>query len=243
MVAGDIDFACCGAVPVMAAHSQKIRLAIIAGANQEGSSLVVTDSIQTIADLDGKTISTPGLGSIQDALLTQLALTNDIYIDRTTMDIADMPDFLKKNEIDGFIAWAPHPTKAVDNGIGHEILASHDMMPGHQCCVMVTEEKTLASDSETVEKVLEVYLEAYRWFLDNEDESIKMIAKTTGTSEAVINQAITTVIYSYPPSCNVDSMVKVTQGLIDAGRVTDLKETELGAFIDGLYRPELMEKK
>jgi NitT/TauT family transport system substrate-binding protein len=239
MALGAIDFASCGVVPIMISHSQGAKLAIIAGANQEGSSLVVADSITTIADLDGARIGTPGHGSIQDAMLAQLAKTYDIQIRRMAMEVADMPLFLKNGEIDGFIAWAPHPAKAVAQKYGHELLTSQNMMPGHQCCVLVTTESILDEDPETANKLLQVYLDAYKWFMDNQDESVKLLAKNTGIAEDIIRQALPTVNYSYPPYCNESSLQTMAQSLIETGRIT-LKEEDLEPFLESLYQPQLL---
>jgi len=241
MAAGAIDFANCGVVPVIINHSQGMELAILSGSNQEGSSLVVSKSIKSINDLDGKTIATPGLGSIQDAMITLIAMENDITIQLTTMEVADMPFFLEKNEIDGFIAWAPHPAIAVSKKAGHELLCSRDMMPNHQCCVLVTKAETLRDNPKIAEKVLSVYLDAFKWFLENQEESIKIMVSATGASETVIRNAITTVNYIYPPYCNVESMEHIARGLIGAGRITTT-EAELGGFFEGLYYPRLLEE-
>ena len=241
MASDTIDFACCGVVPIIINHSQGLDLAVIAGSNQEGSSLVVADYIRTVGDLDGKTIATPGLGSLQDAMLTRLALENHIGIDRTTMDVSDMPDFLKSGEIDGFIAWAPHPDNAVNQKLGRQLVTSSDIMPNHQCCVLVTKSGTLKDDPETVQKLLEVYLDAYRWFLDNRDESMGMIAKATGVDETVVRSAAAAVKYSYPPYCNTDSMASAARGLIDAGRITAMDEADIEGFIMEIYQPGLMD--
>jgi len=241
MASGTVDFAICGSAPVIINHSQGLDLSILAGSNQEGSGLVVLDSIESVMDLDGKTIASPGLGSIQDAMLTRLAMDYRISIHRTTMDVFDMPGFLKKKEIDGFIAWEPHPANAVYQKYGYELLTSKDMMPKHQCCVLITKSATLRNDQETVVKVLEVYLDSYKWFMENQEESTLMIAKATGINEAVVREAMTTVYYCYPPYCNVSSMKSMTQGLIDAGRITAMDEAKIDDFIMDIYQPGLME--
>ena len=152
-----------------------------------------------------------------------------------------MPLFLQKGEIDGFIAWAPHPTSAVTQGIGHVLLTANDILPNHQCCVLSTAESAMQDDSETVKTVLETYCEAYNWFLNNMDETIKMLSKATGVSEDIIRKAIVTVKYPYPPVCNVESMHVIAQSLIDADRITTVETTDLDGFIDSLFRPELLE--
>jgi NitT/TauT family transport system substrate-binding protein len=242
MAAEALDFAACGGAPIMVAHAQGVKLAILAGSNQEGSSLVVNNSIKTVKDLDDKRIGTPGIGSIQDAMAARMAADNDIRVNRKSMKVSEMPRFLQGGEIDGFIAWEPHPASAVAHGFGHELLTSRDMMPGHQCCVLVTRESIVQNNPGTVEKVMKVYLEAYKWFLDNQDESMKMIAKATGISEDVIRQAIKTVEYPYPPYCNVASMHSLAQDLIETDRITNVKATELAHFLESLYHPEFLER-
>ena len=69
-------------------------------------------AIKKVADLNGKSLGTPGIGSIQDAMVDSLAKNNGIKIAHKAMKVSDMPIFLQKGEIDGFIAWAPHPARA-----------------------------------------------------------------------------------------------------------------------------------
>jgi len=242
MVAGAINFASCGAVPTMIAHAQGVKLAILASANQEGSSLVVNHAIKTVKDLHNKQIGTPGIGSLQDAIVVQMAADNGIRVRRRAMKVSDMPLFLQQGEIDGFIAWAPHPARAVERRFGHELLSSQAIMPGHQCCVLVTRADTVQNDPDTVNKLLRAYLDAYRWFLDNQDETVKMMAKAIGIQENIVRAALKTVKYPYPPYCNVASMRSMARGLVETDKITTVKAADLAPFIQDLYRPELLEK-
>jgi len=241
MAVDGLDFVVCGATPIMNAPLQRsARPIILAGANREGSSLVVDPSIEAVNDMEGKRIGTPGLNSLQYTMLTQWARTNGIPLRIESLAPAGMPDALQKKEIQGFIAWAPHPAKAVALGIGRELLTSHDMMPGHQCCVLATRENVIADSPETVDDLLKAYLEAYRWFLANQDESIRMMAKETNMDEAIIRRALATVQYLDPPWCDTDSMEKIAQGLIEAKK-DEAGEINPAAFIRDLYRPERLE--
>jgi len=239
---GSVDFASCDAIPIMRTHARGVKLSILAGANEEGSSLVVGPSIKTIKDLDGKRIGTPGGDTTQDAVLRQLAKEHDIQVKRVSMKVADMPLFLQKREIDGFIAWAPHPSRSIEHLVGHELLTSHDMVPGHQCCVLVTKASTLRDDPETVKTLLKVYLDAYRWFLDNQEESIRLLVKNIGMSEAVIRQALQTVTYSYPPYCNEASLQRMARHLLATDAIPPMEDEGLAPFLSSLYRPELLEQ-
>lgn len=240
MASGAIEFATSGCVPAMITDAQGVKLAILASSNAEGSSLVVSKKITKVSDLDGKKIGTPGIGSIQDAMVAQLAAVNKINIKRMTMKVSDMPLFLSKGEIDGFIAWAPHPSRAVSQGFGHILLNSHEMMPGHQCCVLITTDKMLKDDNDTVKKIVKIYLDAYKWCLDNQKEAIAMVAQATGMTEDVVADAMKTVKYPFPPYPDIPSMEKMAIGLIETGKMTTVTLDGVKKFVEGIYRPEIL---
>jgi len=238
---GQIDFGSLGAVPVLITRGQGVDVVILASANTEGSSIVVKDSIKTAKDLNGKSLGTPGIGSIQDALVDMVARKENIKILHKHMKVSDMPLFLKKGEIDGFIAWAPHPARAVDLGYGHELFTSHDLLPDHQCCVVVTKGAMLKNDPETVKKVMNVYLRACEWYQANRDEAIAMMVQKTGMKEEVIREALKTVKNPFPPYCNVPSLKFQAEGLVEGGKIQKDVITNMDDFIKQTYHPEILE--
>lgn len=175
-------------------------------------------------------------------MIEKVARDNGITITRKAMKVSDMPIFLQKGEIDGFIAWAPHPARAVDLKYGHEILTSHDILPGHQCCVLVTKGEILKNDPETARKVMATYLKAYAWFLANREESVKIMVKTTGMSEEVVREAIKTVLYPNPPEVNVPSLKMMADGLLQSGKIQEGVIKDMDVFMKDSYRPELMQE-
>ena len=243
MASGEVDFGTCGAVPTMITRGQGIDVVILAGSNTEGSSLIVNDAIKTVKDLDGKKLGTPGIGSIQDAMIDGVARTNNIKILHKNIKVSDMPIFLKKGEIDGFIAWAPHPSRAVALGYGHILLTSHDMMPNHQCCVLVAQGGLLKSDPETVRKVVHAYLKAFEWYREHPDETIAMMAKCTGMEEKIVRMAMQTVVHPYPPRADVPSVKLMADGLVQSGKIQAGVITNLDDFVAGLYHPEFLEEQ
>ncbi|MDW5561777.1 MAG: ABC transporter substrate-binding protein [Methanomassiliicoccus sp.] len=75
--ANSVDIGYLGAPPAILKHlNNGVQVKIIAGANTEGSALVVSNDIKTFADLNGKVIGDPGLGSIQHLLLQAIAEKN-----------------------------------------------------------------------------------------------------------------------------------------------------------------------
>jgi NitT/TauT family transport system substrate-binding protein len=72
--AGDVDMGYLGAPPVILNTANlKVGVTILALANSEGSALIVKNGIDSVDDLDGLLIATPGVSSIQYLLLLEIA--------------------------------------------------------------------------------------------------------------------------------------------------------------------------
>jgi NitT/TauT family transport system substrate-binding protein len=231
MASGEVDFGTGGAVPVIITRGQGVDLQILAGSNTEGSSIVVGPQIKTIADLNGKSLGTPGIGSIQDAMVDMVAKKNNIRILHKNMKVSDMPVFLQKGEIDGFIAWEPHPSRAIDLGYGRAIASSKDILPNHQCCVLIGRGDLIAKEPELVATVLDAYIEALDWFQANRAEATEMIAKATGMKPEVVTMALATVSHPNPPVVDVASIKLMTEGLLTSGKLSKQSNPDMDKFI------------
>ena len=60
--------------------NDNVRIKIIAGANNEGSAIVVRSDIKSPKDLEGKKVAIPGFGTVQDFLLRLFAEKNGIEL-------------------------------------------------------------------------------------------------------------------------------------------------------------------
>ena len=70
--AGELDAAYVGAAPFLVARASGVGIVAVASSNTEGSSLVVTYEIRSITDLHDMKVGSPGMGTIQDYMLTQV---------------------------------------------------------------------------------------------------------------------------------------------------------------------------
>lgn len=79
--AKDIDMAYLGGAPATLKRiNDNIPVEVVAGANNEGSGLIVRNdtAINSVADLKGKTIAVPGLGTVQFTLLDKALKNNGL---------------------------------------------------------------------------------------------------------------------------------------------------------------------
>ena len=176
MASGDIDVGYAGITPVMSSISQGVPVKVVSGAQIEGSSIVAgkNSGINTVADLKGKTVATPGEATIQNMLLTS-ALTqagvSTSDVEFTTMKAAQMTDALKAGQVDAMIIWEPYASIAVKNGDGKLVETSGEIIPGHPCCCVVAREDFIKNHPEELKKVLAAHENATAFTNENPAEA------------------------------------------------------------------------
>ena len=69
----ELDAAYLGGAPATLKRiNDDVRIRIVAGANSEGSAIVVREGIESPEDLKGKTVAIPGFGTVQDFLMRKV---------------------------------------------------------------------------------------------------------------------------------------------------------------------------
>ena len=140
LFADALDAAYMGPNPAINAYikSRGQAVRIISGATSGGAFLVVKKSINSAADLKGKTIAAPQLGNTQDVALrnwlkskglrTTTAGGGDVKI--LDQDNATSLDTFKQGQIDG--AWVPEPwaSRLVVEGGAKVLVVERDLWPG-----------------------------------------------------------------------------------------------------------------
>ncbi len=234
-LAGDLDFAYVGAPPAINARAKALSDSnshlpiIISSVNLEGSAIVTTADITSIGDLNHTIIGTPGTGTIQDILLSNFILENNLDITKTTLSISNLPLAFSRGEIDGFIGWEPAPSIAVNQSNARVLLTSHDLMPDHQCCVLVVSNKYLAAHSDIVAKVAQIHKTATSYINSNPDSAKTIAANYTHLSSFVIDTAFSHVVYS--KEVNVNSIKEFVNQMIQLRIVTTINSSQVDSFV------------
>lgn len=234
MASGEVDFSVAvGVAPVMISQSQGLDVTVLAGGSTvEGSVLVVSPAVKNLKDLDGKRIGTPGIGSIQDAMLRMIARKQGIKIRHRHMKAADMPPLLQKGEIDGFIVWEPVGSLAVELGYGRVLATSGEVLPGQRCCLFVARSELVRKNPEQVRKVFSAYMKAFDYYRKNRDEATDLIARHTNTPRKVIEAAQKHVRVAYPPSIDLADLKFQTEELIKDGKIQAGAIPDIDRFLE-----------
>ena len=230
--AGELDVAYVGAVPFLTARAARVDVIAVASSNTEGSSLVVAEEIQNVTDLDGKTIGSPGIGSIQDYMLDRVMATYNVTFSVHRASVILLKEKLSTGEIDGYIAWEPHATRAVVEEIrgAHTLLTSYDILEGHQCCVVAVRGDWVREAPYIVRRIIRWHMKAMRWVLENSSRAEDLIADYSGSIE-LVEAAHPIVKHPYPPLVHVNSCKIMLQGQIDAGKIKSEDVPNIDEFL------------
>ncbi|MBE6501711.1 MAG: ABC transporter substrate-binding protein [Methanobrevibacter thaueri] len=179
MASGDVDVGYVGITPVLSSIANGVPVKVISAAQTEGSGIVVAkdSGIDSVSDLSGKKIATPGEASIQHMLLTYYLKQNGMSISDlkvSSMKVPSMNDALKTGKIDGAITFEPYVSIAEKNGA--KVLAgSQDILPNHPCCVVVASDKFIEEHPNETAKILEIHENATDFINNNTDEAAGLL--------------------------------------------------------------------
>ena len=198
---GVIDMGYVGAAPALLFHiNTGVEVRLLAGVNLEGSAIVVASHINSLEDLVGLKVATPAEGNVQDVLFgmacnqSGLDFKNDF--NRVHLSPTAMIQQLDSGEIAGFVAWEPYIAQSQAQGVGKILNTSHEIWPGHPCCVVACQLSFLQVRPDIVERVIEVHLNATRFIREHPSKAIDIAVRWTGFQREVIEEAMTRILYN-----------------------------------------------
>lgn len=180
MASGDIDVGIVGVTPALSSISKGVPVKIVSGANLEGSGLVAAEnsSINSVSDLKGKKVATPGDASIQHMLLTYALNEENINISEinpSAMKVAQMGDALKTGKLDAIMTYEPYASIAVGQGYGKLVENSSEIIPNHPCCVLVARDDFISEHPDELKTILEIHKNATDYINKHPDEASDLL--------------------------------------------------------------------
>ena len=197
-----------------------------------------TERIQSIEDLEGKTIAIPGKATVQDFLLQRFLTDNNITVNVVIVKPPEMIAVMEKGEIDGFIAWEPYPGRAFSEG--HTLLVtSHDIWPHHPCCVVAVREQYYAENPDVTLAVLAAHVKATTFIREHPEEAIDIGVEFTGMPREVVAKAMETIEFVYEP--NYEGIKEYVQALLDMEYVSQDDVGDVDTFLGGFINTDLIQ--
>lgn len=213
LFAGDIDIGYIGPVPAITANVKSDGdVTILSGATKAGAELIKASGsdIQSVKDLDGKTVAIPQIGNTQHLCLLKLLSDNGLApvdeggtVNVTAVENADVLNMMDQGNIDAALVPEPWGTTLVNNGA--EIVLDYDEVYNngdYPVAVVVVRNEFMEEHPDLVEEFLEKHEEVTTYMQENIGESAAVvndeINAATGKSldEATLESAFGKIVIS-----------------------------------------------
>ncbi|MEM2917338.1 MAG: ABC transporter substrate-binding protein [Candidatus Bathyarchaeia archaeon] len=236
---GELDAGYVGIVPALISKSKGADFKIMASANLEGSAIITKPEIKSAQDLDGKTVGTPGLGTIQDALLSLFEKKYGVStIHKSYSGPSQLPLDFEKGEIDAYISWEPFVAEAYVKGWGNINYTSHDILPLHQCCIFYVSGKIFREQPDLAKRLVRVHVKAMKYVVENPEDAQKIFAERTGKSLNVVQESWKRMIWDY--HLNVTSIETFANYLIEQSKIESADVPNVKQFIENMIDTQVL---
>lgn len=161
----------------MKSKQEGIGLKAVALGHRDGNVVIVSNDINTAADLKGKTFAIPHRQSSHNILLNETLATACLTVDDvnvTELAPTEMPSALASGQIDGYCVAEPFGAMGVSLGAGKVLYSSEELWPDSLCCGLVLTDKFIEERPEQAKE----FVQSYKAAGNNLDkENAKEVAK------------------------------------------------------------------
>jgi NitT/TauT family transport system substrate-binding protein len=194
---GKLDIGFAGVAPIISTIDSDPTIKIVAALQGNGSGIVVgNDSgINKVADLEGKKIAVPSVGSIQDILLRQLLKNNNIDYSKqmiSAVGAGQMPAAISAGSIDAAFTWEPFVTQTEMQSLGRVLIRSEEIIPDHPCCAVATTTAMIEQYPDTLKAFFQAQKDATDYILNAanaQDTAVTISGAAYLADEAAIEAA------------------------------------------------------
>jgi len=233
ILAGEIDIAASALDAAVAGRAGGAPILVVAGFARGGARVVVRPDlpIKTIADLKGKRVGVARGGAQELLLLAELSKFKLTWSDKPGKDVqivylpfADLNQAIQQKQIDAMCQSEPQSSQAINLGWGVEILKPYDTEMGEPVRTLVMTEKMYKEKPDVARRVLLLFVEATRTFIEKPALAEKYVVETMFKGQitsqdyrdALSNAAFTYDVTLEHVQVTADAMVKYGVGKLTA---------------------------
>jgi NitT/TauT family transport system substrate-binding protein len=179
---GMVDFSGNFVAPLIVAVASGEPITFLAGMHVGCFELFGNDSIRSIADLIGKSVGVPALGSNQHIFLTAMVahvgFDPNSDIDWVTSAAIKPVEAFEQGTIDAFLGFPPEPQELRARNVKHVVVNSALDQPWsqHFCCTLVGNREYVRSHLAATKRVVRALLKAADLCADQPEASARLIA-------------------------------------------------------------------
>ncbi|MBE0516251.1 MAG: ABC transporter substrate-binding protein [Methanophagales archaeon] len=230
MLVGVLDVAYTGAAPPISAMYEGLDAKIVAGAQTQGSAIVVRPELVDAYEREGpiffkgKIVATYPPGTIQHTVFTKWL--NDNGIDPKDVDIkaiaspSDAASLIGAKSVHAAFLPSPWPEKIDAEGTGKIVKWSGEIWPNHACCCLVASDKLIKEHPDIVKQIIKTHINATEYLKEHPDEAAEIFVKLQGGDLSTIKHSITIsdARWIHDPHLEVESSLVYAQVIYEQNR-------------------------
>ena len=174
-----------------------IGIKAVALGHRDGNVLIVSNGINTAADMKGKTFAIPHRQSSHNILLNDALATADLTIDDvnvTELPPTEMPSALASGQIDGYCVAEPFGAVAVSLDAGKVLFTSEELWENSLCCGLVLTDKFIEDRPDKAKEFVQKYKKAGNDL--DKAEAKKIAEKYLKQSDEVLDISLQWISYN-----------------------------------------------
>ena len=234
----NLDAVMCGLAPIMQYAAGGGQFSMLCSVTKYNAPLVGHKQFKSYADLNGKKVGTPGLGTIHDAILFYVEKTQNLKFQKVPGRVGDIAAMLDRGEVDAFIAWEPASALAVSKAKDTHYIVQLPPIPNTESLDLVFHPTFIKDNPDAVVRFLKATLRGMNFIKTKpKDEVAEIIAKKMNDPSAkpVALMALNSVLLTEPrldmPSTRLILKTISEQGKIDPALVANT-DAWVGKYLD-----------
>jgi NitT/TauT family transport system substrate-binding protein len=235
---GNLDAVMGGLAPIMQFIAGGGQTVIVCSITKGNAPLVGRKQYKSYAELNGKKVGTPGLGTIHDAILFFIEKTQNLKFQRVPGKITDISVMLDRGEVEAFIGWEPASAAAIAKSKDTHYIAQMPPIPNAESLEIVFQPKIAKENPELIVRFLRATVRGMRFIgANSKDRVAEIVAKKMNDPAAkpVALAALGSVILTEPkldmPSTRLILQTISEQGKISKDLVKDV-DAWVGKYLD-----------
>lgn len=228
---GEVDTMMGGLAPIMQAAARGQDFKILASVTKNNAPLVGRKEITGWKQLQGRTVGSPGLGTVQDAILNYVEATQGVKFKRVFAKVSDFAVMVDKGEIDGFISWEPAAATAIAKNPKLHYIARTPPIPNAESLILIAHPNMASKKPDALYGMVRAILRGMEFIKKNPPEkTAEIVAKKMNDPKAgpIALNAMGSVIVT-EPRIDMPSTRIIIKTVADAGKIP----AQFGTDVDG----------
>ena len=218
---GEEDAMVAGFAPFMEAASRGTKFVMVMSVTKNNAPLVGSKGMDGYPSLNGKTVGSPGLGTVQDAILSYAESKYNIKFKRAFAKVTSFVPMVQNKEIDAFISWEPAAATAISQDPNLHYIAQNPPIPNAESLELIFSPQFVAQHKDVVRGFVKATLKGIDYINKHSTADVaKIVAEKMNApgKTDVVEMALKSVIVTQP-KLDMPSSRIILKTLADSGKI------------------------